>query len=138
MKRLSLLVILLIALLYSCSPLQEDDHIPEIISISLYNSAGTITDNFKINDTILASIAIFDPDLDIESLLITSYHPSDSDTPYDGPLIYHLTEQTDEQVVYQVGFIAIGPAGEWRIEFQVEDSEGNESEIFPMTITKDE
>jgi len=138
MKRLSLLVILLIAPLYSCSPLQEDDHIPEIISVRLYDSAGTITDTFKVNDTILASIAIFDPDLDIKSLFITSYHPSDSDTPYDGPLIYHLTEQTDEQVVYQMGFIAIGPAGEWRIEFQVEDSEGNESEIFPMTITKDE
>ena len=87
-----------------------------------------------------------DPDLDIANLLLTKYWPCNASVPYDGPHIIALSSQFAAEVMYSIidpmlwnyapiWFLTGYPLGAWRIEFQIEDTQGNESNIFKVYVS---
>jgi len=105
---------------------------PEILGVDLYDSNWDKCQVFDIGDYVNFKIHAKDPDKDMEKVYITQYHPSDSSTPYYGPDVIDLPSTSKiEEVFYNLTPILVdGPSGGWRIEFQIEDSQGNESNIW--------
>ena len=98
----------------------------------LYDVNWIATASFTIGDYVNFEVYATDPDLDMVKLYITQYHPQDSTTPYLGPDLMSLPSQSAvDMIYYPIDPIEVtGPAGSWRIEFQIEDSKGNESNVF--------
>ncbi len=90
------------------------------------------TSVFNIGDIANVVIVATDPDLDMENLLVTQYHPDNSSTPYYGPDVAMLPSQSAPTMIYTFigGVTIVGPAGTWRIEFQIEDYAGHTSSVF--------
>jgi hypothetical protein len=79
---------------------------------------------------------VTDRDLDIKTLYMTQYYPFDATTPYYGPDSLPLPSQSIPEEVYcSLAPVEVeGPAGSWRIEFQVSDARGNDSNIFTVNV----
>ena len=105
---------------------------PVINSVVLTDEFSNPTSIFNIGDIANVVITATDPDLDMENILITQYHPSDSNTPYYGPDVVMLPSQSQPTMMYTFvgGVTIVGPSGTWRTEFQVEDYAGHASNIF--------
>jgi hypothetical protein len=73
-----------------------------------------------------------DPDLDIDTLFVTQFYPSNSLTPTIGPNVISLPSQSSVDMVYFLiqPEVITGPAGDWRIEFLIEDDKGHDSNTF--------
>lgn len=110
---------------------------PKINDAALYDIYWDETYSFAIGDWVNWAIWATDPDLDMTSLYVTQYHPSDSTTPYYGPDYIGLPSQSDADMIYYAvnPTQVIGPIGSWRIEFQVEDAKGNDSNIFKIYVS---
>lgn len=107
---------------------------PEITAVILYDSNWVETLSFNIGEYANFKVYATDPDKDMESLYVTQYHPHDSNTPYYGPDLMSLPSVSAVDVYYyNITPIEItGPSGTWRVEFQIEDSKGNESNIWKL------
>jgi len=107
---------------------------PKINNVLLFdvNDANTSTLNFDIGDQINFHVYATDPDLDIITIHITQYHPPNSDIPCYGPdSIATPSQPSSDYVLYPITPLEItGPAGNWRTEFQLEDANGNDSNVF--------
>ena len=111
---------------------------PVITNILLYNTENLYepATSFQIGEYVYFLIYATDPDLDMTTLYVTEYYPSDSDTIYQGPVPIVLPDQSASSVIYaNIGPSRIvPPAGFYRAEFQIEDIQGNESNIFIIYI----
>ena len=107
---------------------------PEITEVILYDSNWVETLSFDIGEYANFKVHATDPDEDMESLYVTQYHPHDSNTPYYGPDLMSLPSVSAVDVYYyNIAPIEVaGPSGTWRVEFQIEDSKGNESNIWKV------
>jgi len=108
---------------------------PKINNVELLKWDGNdwvVTTTYNIGDTANFYVYASDPDLDLSTLTVSQYYPHDSSTPYYGPDSVSLGSQpTADLIVYLITPITVeGPAGNWRIEFQLADAKGNESNVF--------
>lgn len=78
-----------------------------------------------------------DSDLDMKRLLVWEYYPANSATPHRGPLTFALTSQEEANVTYVLNGVAQieAPAGQWRMDFKVEDQDGNQSNTYTRCVT---
>jgi hypothetical protein len=114
---------------------------PTISDVKFYDSPeGSETYLFTIDEDAYIELTATDPDSDMTALLITQYHPADADTPYYGPDSIALPAQSDTTMTYSniAPIDVTGPAGTWRIEFQIVDSKGNESNVLAIVVSVDE
>ncbi|MBW1690828.1 MAG: hypothetical protein JRF35_01890 [Deltaproteobacteria bacterium] len=107
---------------------------PTINNVELYDVDWNLKYSFTIGDDANFAVYATDSDKDMDCCYITQYYPLDSSIPYYGPDIMYLPSQSEVDMVYwNVNPIEVtGPAGNWRIEFQIEDANGNESDIFKV------
>jgi hypothetical protein len=107
---------------------------PEIWAVEIYDVNWVVTLSFDIGEYGNFIVCATDPDKDMVSLYVTQYHPHDSNTPYYGPDLMSLPSQPGVDVYYyNIDPIEVtGPSGTWRIEFQIEDSKSNESNIWKL------
>jgi hypothetical protein len=110
---------------------------PKITDANIYDSNWIETYSFTIGEDANFAIYASDPDLDIESCEISEYYPADSTTPYNGPVSMALPSQSQTDVFYyNIDPLEVtGPAGSWRIEFQIIDAKGNQSNIFKVYVS---
>ena len=110
---------------------------PKIIDVAIYDEYWNVEYSFTIGEFANFSVDASDPDLDMKSLLVTQYYPSDSQNIYYGPSLLSLPSQSSVEMTYwNIDPIEIiGPAGSWRIEFEIEDSLGHESNIFKVFVS---
>jgi len=141
-------LLLLIFLILFCACSGGDDNngepsqtAPKINNVKIYNSHGTEDYSFNIGEYAIFGVSATDPDMDMTNLLIWQYYPADSTTPYYGPSTVALPSQSEANAIYSTidPIEIIGPAGYWKIEFQLEDSKGNESNVFRVyaSVTED-
>jgi Ca-activated chloride channel family protein len=105
---------------------------PTIDDVVLTDENFIPKSQFDIGDTVNFIVTATDPDKNMEKLLIEQYFPNDSTgNPYYGPDVIALPSQSDITMTYYlIGRITVdGPDGNWRIEFQIEDSTGLESNV---------
>ena len=108
---------------------------PEIYNVELFNTSdpNNPTTSFTIGDYYTFKVYAKDPDLDLIHLYVTQYYPDDSNSPFYGPDTKSLSSQLQADVTYNFGPGEItGPAGSWRIEFQLQDSRGNMSNVWTV------
>jgi hypothetical protein len=111
---------------------------PRINWVELYLWGGPYvpTFEFTIGDQVEFLVSATDPDLDIKTLYITQYYPSDETAPYYGPDPLSLPSQSDPDALYWplAPTEVTGPVGDWRIEFQIYDNRGNASNVYTIYI----
>ena len=110
---------------------------PRINSVYFHKDiyADPILRPLVIGESVYGVIETTDPDLDMTNILITEYWPHDASLPYYGPTIIPLGSQPDAHMAIIINFVVRGPIGNWRIEFQVEDAQANESNIFTVYLS---
>lgn len=105
---------------------------PVIKSAELYKSTNTIQqeDNYDLTDSITYWVYGTDADKDIVRVWVTHYHPSDADTPYEGPVAKIVGSMSSDSLSFSgsKSFSGEDPPGTWRMEFQLQDSRGHVSE----------
>jgi len=106
---------------------------PEIYSAKLYNNNWVETYNFNIGGYVKFMVCATDPNKNMETLYINQYYPSNATTPYYSNLLpLPSTAETWECFYSSAPTLIQGPSGNWRVEFQIEDSKGNESNIWKV------
>ena len=105
---------------------------PMITLVYVYDSNWVETDSFDIGEYNNFRVYASDPDKDMRRIYITEYYPDDSTTPYHGPVSETLpcVSTVDTYYYRNEPYEVTGPSGTWRVEFQIEDSKGNESNIW--------
>jgi len=147
-KPLSILSILLIGITLLCPGCNGGNGgtppgtAPRINWVELYLWGGPYvpTFTFTIGEQVEFLVSATDPDLDIKTLYITQYYPADATSPYYGPDPLSLPSQSDADALYWplAPTEVTGPAGDWRIEFQISDARGNESNTFTIYVVVNE
>jgi len=96
------------------------------------NETFSTTFTFAIGETADALISASDPDLDMAILTTKTIHllSKNLDTYTSA-----LESQSQVDTVYLGGLGIIGPAGEWKVEFEITDSEGNKSNLYSRNVT---
>ena len=119
------------------APPSPPETAPTISDVNFYDAYENETYSFTIGEDANFRVYATDPDLDMISCEISQYHPHDSATPYYGPDTMSLPSQSHtDMVYYSIDPIEVtGPAGSWRIEFQIIDAKGNESNIWKVYST---
>ncbi|MCK4820537.1 hypothetical protein KA005_32530, partial [bacterium] len=119
------------------APPSPPETAPTISDVNFYDAYENETYSFTIGEDANFRVYATDPDLDMISCEISQYHPHDSATPYYGPDTMSLPSQSHtDMVYYSIDPIEVtGPAGSWRIEFQIIDTKGNESNIWRVYST---
>ena len=110
---------------------------PRINNVELFNvdDPDTPTVTFNMGDTFNFRVSATDPDLDMTTLYFYQYYPITADTPYSGPITVLLPSQPETSVVCTANEpLTITNTGQWRFEFQIEDSEGNQSNVFTVYV----
>jgi Ca-activated chloride channel family protein len=108
---------------------------PTIDNVVLTDENFNPKSQFDIGDTANFIVTATDPDKNMEKLLIEQYFPNDSTgNPYYDPDVIALPSQSDNTMTYNlIGRLTVdGPAGNWRIELQIADSTGLESNVFKV------
>lgn len=84
-------------------------------------------------------IHCYDPDLDMVSLYMTIYDPTDPSVPQSGPHFLQLSPQSLEEMIYITeGFEPEGEPRERMLELQMEDAKGNVSNIYRLYFSIEE
>ena len=110
----------------------DDRTAPIITNVVLTDIDGYTESTFRIGDTVNVAVYATDPDLDMETLFVTEYHSAwPSYHPYYGPDTILLSQPTTN-TVYYFSVVVIGPVGNWRIEFQIDDYKGHSSNVFEV------
>jgi len=133
----SIVILSIGSLLLNCNGSSGDGGFAPIITdVRLYNANEpyTPTYSFDIGDEGNIEVDVTDQDSDITTLWSSEYFPSDSTTPYNGPIEFPLPSQSGVDMTYSfIDPLTIeGPAGNWRMEFQIEDAQGNKSNVFTV------
>jgi hypothetical protein len=91
---------------------------------------------FYVNDYISFQFTGIDADLNIKTLYVTEYFPSDSYDNYNSTQTISLPEQLTEFMTYSnIGRrIITEPPGDYRLDLQIEDETGNKSDIVGVSI----
>ncbi len=105
---------------------------PKINNVTITDGNFNPKSTFRIGDKGNFVASVNDPDLDITGIYVSEFFPSDSETPYSGPSEVVLPSQSAADMDYVLiePTTITGPVGGWRLEFQVEDAQGNMSNIF--------
>ena len=102
------------------------------VEIFNYRDLDTPVTEFVIGDDALLIVDITDADLDATWILVRQYLLPMT-TPYSGDEWYPIDQETISEA-FDTDVEILGPAGEWRIDFQAEDVEGDKSEIYSVFI----
>lgn len=95
-------------------------------------SNGSIT--VRIGENIFFKIYYEDPDLNVNKIYRWNYYPSTSDVPTYGPFVSDVSQSAVEDIfIGEPGFFPSGE-GAWRLDFQLNDSLENQSEIFSVYV----
>ena len=110
--------------------------IPKIKDAKMFNIKDT-TSSFTSGDQATFSVRAEDKDQNMKTLWVTEYSSAASETPYDGPTSFPLPKQSSETMTYyQIGSITLsGPAGQYRMDIQIEDASGNKTDVFSIDFT---
>lgn len=140
-SRIAIVLLLLAATIGCSNPFGDDDSnsgtAPEIAGVFFFRyDAGTdefvATYTFAIGQTAYIDVYASDPDLDMSEIIITQTHlPSGNGDSGTLP----LPSQSNENMVYFSDTVVDGPAGQWRIDFVMNDAAGNQSATYSRTIT---
>ena len=143
-KPISILWVFIIAITLLCSGCNGGNGgappgtAPKISDVGLYdwNYPYDWTLTFTVGDQSGFCVWVRDPDLDIKTLWITQYWPAEATMPYYGPEPISLPSQSDpEEVLCSLTPMDVtGPAGSGRIDFQLSDARGNDSNIFTIYV----
>lgn len=89
---------------------------------------------FTIGEFANLEVDCWDPDLDMKTLYVSRYYPSNASTPYYGPDYLVLSTQVAPHMIYHTAAAieVAGPGGSWRVEFQIEDAVTHESNIYDV------
>ena len=112
--------------------------IPKIKDAIMVNVKDS-TSLFTTGDQATFSVQAIDQDLNMKTLWVTEYSSADSETPYNGPNSFPLPKQSNQEMTYnQIGSITLsGPAGQYRMDIQIEDASGNKTDVFNINFTLD-
>ena len=146
MKHLRLIAAALCIILinFGCSDTESTPGLgffPKIRAAISYNvndpENPVLTTIFEIGDNVSFTVRAEDGDYDMATLWATLYNRADFETPLSGPDDVPLTKQTSQIMTYSYIFpITItGPAGEYSMDFQVEDARGNISNVYQLYYT---
>jgi hypothetical protein len=106
---------------------------PEINNVVLTDADFNPKSVFDIGDAYNVLVTATDPDKNMKELSVTQFTPDDTEgDPYYGPDTLLLPSQSDDVVTYYLisDNDIDGPAGTWRVEFQITDSTRLESNTF--------
>jgi hypothetical protein len=96
--------------------------------ITIDSSNGPIV--VYLGEYLIYKIYYSDPDVDVDLLHYTAFYPSTRTEPTVGPQIKTVSQSAGDDIfTSEPGFFGFGE-GEWRLNFQLEDSAGNKSNIF--------
>lgn len=134
------LTLMALLFIYSCgggggSGGSPPQNLPKITDVIICNEDWFAQYSFDIGEYANFIVYAEDPDLNMETLYVNLYL-SESSIPYFGPVIYFLPDQSDVETSYYNSdpIEIIWPSGEYRLEFEIEDAKGNESNIFKVII----
>lgn len=135
MKTISLLFPLFLCgfLVFGCGISDDEDRgkAPTIRAVYFYKDASPVpTSNFNAGDTVTVEVNLEDPDLDIVSLHLIVYTLGDPDAVYEGPNVYDLDPVQVSKYTVAEEFEDPFPEGDYRVDLQVLDEEGNASRVF--------
>lgn len=110
---------------------------PKITGVTIYDEYWLPEYSFTIGEFANFRVYASDPDLDMETLLVTEYYPSDSQDIHSGPSILLLPSQSSAEMTYcNIDPLEVTePIGSYRLEFQTEDSLGHESNVFKVFVS---
>ena len=115
--------------------------VPGIGTLPIINNVVLTDENFnpkavfEIGDEANFKVTATDPEKNMKELIITQYYLDFSKTdPFYGPEVSELPSQSAASMEYWLlsGTTIDGPAGNWRLEFQIADSTGLESNVFKV------
>ena len=107
------------------------------LEVFLISDPGTHRTSFVEGDIISGYLHVSDPDMDLIYAHALEYYPATAADPYGEQFDWELSEQTHADMVYLSldAFELTGPAGTWRIDFQIEDLAGNLSNVYPYVYS---
>ena len=94
---------------------------PKITNVEVYDIDWYLDYSFIIGEFVNFVVYATDPDLDITTLYVTEYYPSDSATIYSGPTVFSVGSQPAiDVIIFTIDpLLVIGPAGSWLNEYQI-------------------
>ncbi len=94
----------------------------------------TATSSFRIGDLVNFKLTVIDDDLDIQMLYIRRFYPKDAVEPASRykPMELHTLKDRRESFLLNEPLEIPGPSGEHRLEFQIEDEQGNKSNTYKV------
>jgi len=145
LKIISATMCSIILLSFGCSDTESTPgvgFIPKIKRVVPYNFNDTenpyATYTFQTGDVVSFSLQAQDSDYDMETIWWEKYAFSDdTETLLSGPDYVTLPEQTSEIMTYTyiLSITVTDPAGEYRVDFQVEDVRENMSDMMYVEYT---
>ena len=149
----ALAVLILSFMLFGCGDgfdCETSKPAPRIVHVVCYDADMNPARSYMVGDNLSVMVYAADPYRTVENLYLVLYYPWDSDEPWSGP---HVTPVSPWQsgwpgplpwlglaVPYFFEEVVRfeGSAGDWRMKLWLENSEGNESDVFEIFITVDE
>ena len=142
MKKIAVMLVF-VASIIGCDYVSDDNDddvdlgtAPEILDVVFRDEYGVRTEIFTIGELANVDVQATDPDKDMETIYVTTFLPNDAEVPHWGPEgspLPSVSERTDW--FYNIeAFEVTGPAGDYRIEFEITDAMGNDSDVFRRFI----
>ena len=108
---------------------------PEITDEDLFSWNGSewvLSHTFYIGSFADFNIYTHDDDMNLTECIIKQFYPMDATEPYYEPSPMLLpSQESADMSFYPVEIMDVdGPAGQWRIEFQLKDAKGNVSNVW--------
>lgn len=129
-----------VMVLVGCNnPFQDDTGTaPRITAVRLYRYIEETEQvvpqsTFTIGDFVYMEIDTVDPDRDITTLVITETHVNTGNV-LEAEIDLLQPEEVESTYWFLLDGVQ-GPAGDWKVEFQVRDAQGNRSNILERSIT---
>jgi len=120
--------VMIILLLFSCANKGEAPYISNVVITDIFDVP---INSASIGDTVYCYITAEDEDKDMTILNIKQYLNNTLMSNND----YALPATTVvKEIFYTIATIQ-GPTGNWRIDFQITDAEGNDSNIYSINFT---
>jgi hypothetical protein len=85
-----------------------------------------------LGENIIYKVYYSDSDANVDLIYYTGFYPSTRTEPTVGPQTYDTKQSAVEDIFTSEPTLVGFGEGEWRLEFQVEDSDGNKSNIFDL------
>ncbi len=112
----------------------NDNKVPIITSVVFTDDDNKQTATFNIGDSFDILVNATDPDLDMGILFITEYCVNDLMTLCYGPTHSILDQEEVDEGYRRSGNFFDSLPGFYKFEFQIEDFNGNSSNIFEVII----